>query len=392
MTEPFHYFPYKHLVAKYLANGGDPENTNLIREYLAELSGTRGLSESTRDALTCRLLAWLEYLPDGFRAASAGDLYTAISEARDEWAHNTHCTRAANLKAFYLWLVENEYSKIPAAKINRIQPPKPTLINKGSDDLYTPDEIKQLIAAGRSSRDRALIATLYESGLRSYELGRLTWGAVALDERGAVISLDAANSRKGSRARYIRLVMAREYVAAWKRDYPGTPDGSALVFVSKDHKPLSYTTLRAIVRRNIARAGLTKTGGLHLFRHSRITHLLQQGVPESVVKMMMWGSISSQMLSAYAHLVNTDTDREILRISGIEDPGAKPAPRLSPTQCPQCATICGPTTRFCPECGHGLTDGAITDMAAALALIRENDPEIREFLELGRKIKERYQK
>jgi hypothetical protein len=39
------------------------------------------------------------------------------------------------------------------------------------------------------------------SGAGDRELGRLTWGAVTLDERGAVISLDAANSRKGSRAR-----------------------------------------------------------------------------------------------------------------------------------------------------------------------------------------------
>lgn len=391
MTESFHYLPYKELVAKYLAAGGDRENADLIREYLAELSGTRGIAESTRDTLTRRLLVWLEYLP-GFRAATAGDLYAAIADAREGWSHNTHCTMTANLKAFYLWLAENGYTQIPVEKIDRIRPPKPTLINKGADDLYTPDEIRQLIAACRLSRDRALIATLYESGLRARELGRLTWGAVTLDERGAVISLDAANSRKGSRARYIRLVMAREYIAAWKRDYPGAPEGTALVFLSKDHRPLSYTTLRAIVRRNVARAGIKKSGGLHLFRHSRITHLLQQGVPESVVKMMMWGSISSQMLAAYAHLVNTDTDREILRISGIEDPESKPAPRISPIQCPQCATICGPTTRFCPECGYGLTERAIDDMATALAIIRENDPEIREFLELGKRIKERYAK
>jgi integrase/recombinase XerD len=387
MTDSFHYLPYKQLVAKYLASGGDPGNVDLIHEYLAELSGTRGLAESTRDTLTLRLLAWLEYLPAGFRAATAGDLYVAISEAREDWMHNTHCSRVANLKAFYLWLAENEYTKIPVARIERIQPPKPHLINKGADDLYTPDEIRQLIEACRSSRDRALIATLYESGLRSHEIARLTWGAVTLDERGAVISLDAASSRKGSRARYIRLVMAREYIAAWKRDYPGSPAGAALVFVSKNHRPLSYTTLRAAVRRNIARAGLGKPGGLHLFRHSRITHLLQQGVPESVVKMMMWGSISSQMLSAYAHLVNTDTDREILRISGIEDPEAAPAPRLNPIQCARCATICGPTSPFCPECGLPLTEQAIVDMETALAVIREKDPELKQIIERGKQIK-----
>ena len=57
---------------------------------------------------------------------------------------------------------------------------------------------------------------------------------------------------------------------------------------------------------------------LHLFRHSRITHLLQQGVSESVIKMMMWGTIETKMFRDYAHLNGDDTDREIFKLYGIE--------------------------------------------------------------------------
>ena len=106
------------------------------------------------------------------------------------------------------------------------------------------------------------------------------------DQFGCVINVNV----KTERPRYIRIVAGLPYLAAWKSDYPFEPEGNALVFVTEGHLPLQYQTVTAQVKKIARRAGITKRVTMHLFRHSRITHLVRQGVPESIVKAMGWGN------------------------------------------------------------------------------------------------------
>ena len=73
----------------------------------------------------------------------------------------------------------------------------------------------------------------------------------------------------------------------------------------------------------------------HTFRHSRITPLIQEGVNESVIKLMMWGNLSTDMFRTYAHLTNADIDGPFWRFP--ECPCGKKKPRgLRPVVCPTC--------------------------------------------------------
>ncbi len=56
----------------------------------------------------------------------------------------------------------------------------------------------------------------------------------------------------------------------------------------------------------------------HIFRHSRIIHLIQQGVGELIIKLIMWGFVDSRMFINSAHLTGADIDREICKLYGIE--------------------------------------------------------------------------
>jgi len=40
---------------------------------------------------------------------------------------------------------------------------------------------------------------------------------------------------------------------------------------------------------------------------------MQQGYSESLIKLMIWGNINTNMFETYAHLTNTDIDNEIFR-------------------------------------------------------------------------------
>ena len=53
--------------------------------------------------------------------------------------------------------------------------------------------------------DRAIIATLYESGVRIQELATLSWSQVTFDEYGVIMNIDARTGKKTCKPRYIRL-------------------------------------------------------------------------------------------------------------------------------------------------------------------------------------------
>ena len=102
-------------------------------------------------------------------------------------------------------------------------------------------------------------------------------------------------------------------------------------------------------------AGIEKHITPHIFRHSRITHLIKEQVPESVIKLMMWGNISTDMFRTYAHLTGQDIDSAMLKSYGISvTDNGNAASRLEPVQCPHCRKINPPTSNYCFSCGQRL--------------------------------------
>jgi site-specific recombinase XerD len=66
----------------------------------------------------------------------------------------------------------------------------------------------------------------------------------------------------------------------------GTGDKSP-VFVTWEKSVPEYQSMRKQIERLAVRAGISHPITPHTFRHSRITHLIQEGVNESVIKLMM---------------------------------------------------------------------------------------------------------
>ena len=89
-------------------------------------------------------------------------------------------------------------------------------MTKTAGQMLTEDEVRAMIDACQTSRDRAIIATLYEGGFRVQELGTLTWAQVKFDDYGTVVNVD----EKTGAPRYIRLVTATQYLIQWKNDFP----------------------------------------------------------------------------------------------------------------------------------------------------------------------------
>ncbi|MCQ8894106.1 MAG: site-specific integrase [Methanolinea sp.] len=352
---------------------------------LWQSDGQRGGSVPRRaDKLAYTILGWRRFIP-AFTSLTLASVYTgieAIKQANHRYGRpfkqNTLFDHVAILKRFLLWMIENEYSALPEKKIKAIKTPRKDAKTKTASQLLTPEEVQTLIKYSRSFRDRAMIMTLYEGGVRPGELCQITWGDLKSDSKGIAVNV---NFKTGI-TRYIRLVMAKKYIAEWRADYPLPFTDKSPVFLSEIRKPLTWHTIAVQLRRIAKRAGMTKHLTPHLFRHSRITHLLQEGAKESTVKLMMWGSLSTDMLTTYAHLTGRDIDADISRLYGLDEAttGKKNA-RLEPRVCPSCNLINPPGEDYCRGCMEALSPDAIADEEAIRRFVISHPRMFRKYLD-----------
>jgi integrase/recombinase XerD len=348
-----------------------PHDADLIRQFIAELRSCKNISNGRANKLIYTLLSWRRFIGP-FEDNQITDIYTGIAALKEgqsqrgrAFKQNTLSDHVAVLKQVYRWLIDNGHSAILEKKINGIQTPSKDTMTKVAADLLTPEEITAMIKACSRLEDRALIMTLYEGGFRIGEICSLTWGDLAFDQYGVIVNINF----KTDKPRYVRLIMAKDLLAQWRASYHfQPPEGKALLFLNEKGKQLEHATISKRLKTLAVKAGITKPVCCHLFRHSRITHMLREHVPESVVKMIGWGSVSTNMLRTYGHLGGEDIDDALFKAYGI--PSKKDISRqqtIHPRQCPHCAYVNGPVSNYCTVCGRPLSDDATNQMESAEA-------------------------
>lgn len=332
-----------------------------IVAYVAERRITANISVKRAQKIVSSLVTIRRFTPP-FSQLNQRTLYSGVERIQNgvsargmDFSRNTKIDLIAILKQFCIWLLDNGELNIPEKKIKVIKAPKKLPVKRASD-LLTGEQIEALIAASRTSRDRALLMAMYEGGFRVGEIGEMRWGALKFDGTGVVVNV----TFKTGKPRYIRLVMSKESLVKWKSDYPEPITEDSLVFLNERHQPMTHAAISRQLGRLCERAGITKHITPHIFRHSRITHLIQQGVNESVIKLMMWGTIDSKMFVNYAHLTGMDIDREICKLYGIEPAAAQTKNEgLEPRICPHCREVNSPISNHCHLCGNALSTNKV---------------------------------
>jgi integrase/recombinase XerD len=348
----------------------------LILEYVEERRVAKDLSVARVNKIVSHLVNWRRFLRVPFVEASITDVYAAVSALKGgksqkgrPFAQNTIHDYIRVFKPFLHWLREEGYNELNATKIRRIQAPPVDRDTKSPEDLLTVKEIEALLEASKDLRNRAIIGILYESGCRIGELGRLRWKDVTFDEYGVKLYL---NDNKTRKRRYSRLTFAASYLAAWKVEYPGSPTGENLVFISQQRNPLEYNAFLRVLQRTARAAGIKKRVYPHLLRTSRITHMVAQNYQESVIKQSMWGNLKTDMFETYVKLGEDDIDAEYLAKAGVvvrEDV----VDELRARPCPNCHEINAPTFDHCFKCGWPLSSEAIARNAALQERIEKLD-------------------
>jgi integrase/recombinase XerD len=155
------------------------------------------------------------------------------------------------------------------------------------------------------TRDRAILETLYATGMRVSELSNLT-----LEQISAAEGLVRVRG-KGSKE---RLVPIGDTAAAWINDYVGNerplfskPRTDNTVFLNVRGGKLSRMAIWRIIGKYVRLAGIKKHVSPHTFRHSFATHLLEGGADLRAVQEML-GHSDIVTTEIYTHV-----DREYLK-------------------------------------------------------------------------------
>jgi len=149
-------------------------------------------------------------------------------------------------------------------------------------------------------RDRAMLETLYATGLRVSELVGLTLGQVGLDA-GVVRVIG-----KGNKERLVPLgdeavVWIKRYLTTARPILAGTGKRQHL-FLTQRRGPLTRQAFWALVKRYALRAGIAQTAlSPHVLRHAFATHLLNHGADLRVVQLLL-GHADITTTTIYTHV------------------------------------------------------------------------------------------
>jgi len=213
------------------------------------------------------------------------------------YSKSTISRKLACLRSFFKFLTrENVVANNPAVGIAT---PKR---EKKLPSFLEVQEIENILdaAAGASlssKRDRALLETLYSSGIRVSELVGLN--VEDTDVLGGVLRIRG----KGKKERMVPIgrkaqEAIREYMEKRGNDYG--KDGGAL-FLNKNSTRLTDRSVRRILIKYVRKASLHKDVSPHTLRHSFATHLLDRGADlRSVQELLGHESLSTTQI--YTHV------------------------------------------------------------------------------------------
>jgi len=166
-------------------------------------------------------------------------------------------------------------------------------------------------------RDRAILETLYSTGMRRMELVNLK--LTDLDtERGTIM----IRQGKGKKDRMIpigerAITWIEKYVNDVRPALVASPDDGSL-FMTTLSECFTPNRLTQLVRNYVQASGIGKSGACHLFRHTMATLMLEHGADIRFIQQML-GHANISTTQIYTQV----SIRKLKEVHSITHPGAK---------------------------------------------------------------------
>lgn len=303
----------------------------IIQEFLDCLNYEKHFSPHTIKCYSADLQQYAAYLPthheswsehqpdynaeggDGTATAVAVDVRTLMIQAdvntiraflahlnEQNYSKATVARKLATLRSFYKFLVR--HGQVETSPVAAIRTPKQ---EKRLPRFLDPNQIDVLLNCPNTNdmlgaRDRAILETLYSSGLRVSELVALNLSEV--DFLGEILHVRGKGKKErlapiGSGA----LQAIQRYLTFRDADPRKESFDHQALFVNKHGQRLSTRSVRRKLDKYLTQAGLDPRISPHTLRHSFATHMLNNGADLRVVQELL-GHQSLSTTQIYTHL------------------------------------------------------------------------------------------
>jgi integrase/recombinase XerD len=209
--------------------------------------------------------------------------------------------RIMPLRVWFKWMarqhhiLHNPASEIELPRLG-MRLPKAVLTAAEAEQILQQPDIHDVLGL----RDRAIMETLYTTGMRRLELVNLKlWD---LDIERATVTIRQGKGKKD------RIIPLGDRTALWVRKYLGEsrpqlvsePDDH-VVFLSNAGESFSLDYLTEMVRGYVDAANIGKRGACHLFRHTMATLILEGGADIRFIQAML-GHADLKTTQIYTHV------------------------------------------------------------------------------------------
>ena len=221
----------------------------------------------------------------------------------DGYSPGSIARKIASLRAFFKFALRNEWIGINPCSL--ISSPK----KKGVlPEPMSVEEIKTVLSfAAKDSlslRDKAILETLYSTGVRVSELVGMNMDSINFAEGTIKVKGKGAKERivpigsKALEAIGAYLKKRDSFFSSLRRDLSVNKEA---LFLNNWGGRLTANGLKKIVQNRIEKAALKKNIHPHSFRHSFATHLLERGADLRAVQELL-GHASLSTTQIYTHL------------------------------------------------------------------------------------------
>ena len=279
-------------------------NDPLIDRFCDHLWLEDGLATLTLAAYRRDLVAFGGWLAttrnQALDAAVSGDVEAYLAWRFSQHAQPRSAARyTAALKRFYRYLLrENRINVDPTLNLGSPKLPRSLPKSLAEADVERLLESADIHTA-LGLRDRAMLETLYATGLRVSELVSLK--LTALNANDGVLRVTGKGNKD-------RLVPLGEEAVLWLTRYLADSrplllgqQPSAAVFVTARGEGMTRQAFWYLIKRRAVAAGITRPLSPHTLRHAFATHLLNHGADLRVVQMLL-GHSDISTTQIYTHV------------------------------------------------------------------------------------------
>ena len=272
-----------------------------LERFVNYLQYTKNSSPKTIENYSLRVNRFIDYIWDvdasEIKMIHIQDFRTFLIK---QWlSPKTVNYHAVGLRSFFKFMLRNDVETLSPEKIDlaKIPPRRVSYLSEQQvqDILDAPSAFEKKPL--KILRDKAILATLYWTGLRVTELITLKTKDIKLNENQFSVIWKGAKLRSVFLTKYAKEKL-KKYILS-------RGDDSEYLFISLSPnsygEPLSRNSVESLVKKYAEFVWITEKVTPHTLRHSFATSLLRRGADIRSVQALLWHS-SIQTTQIYTHV------------------------------------------------------------------------------------------